>query len=481
MSILKNLEPARVFYYFEEICKIPHISYHEKALSDYCAAFAKDHDLYFEQDEMGNILIIKEAFPGYEAAEPIILQGHLDMVGDKLPNCPIDLEKEPISLRLDGDHIYADSTTLGGDDGIAVAYALAILEADTIAHPRLEVVLTVSEEVGLLGATAMDLSSCKARRLLNIDSEEEGILTAGCAGGRRAFASIPLTFVSGKGLVCEIKVSGLLGGHSGTEINKGRANANALMGRLLLYMKGKLSYSLISLQGGVKENVIPNHSEAHILLEDTALPVLRDTVSSFQALLSQEYAVSDAGIRIECIPEQEKEIPVADASSLEAVLTALNLAPNGVQAMSKDLPDLVETSLNLGVMDINNAKLELCFSIRSSVASAKDCIYQKLEQLTTFLGGRIESSGDYPSWSYNRTSSLRDTCVTVYKEMYGTEPKIDIIHAGLECGILSSKIEGLDCISFGPNLYDIHSPNEHMSISSVERTWKYLLGILAAK
>ncbi len=491
MKTLETLKSARVFFYFNEISKIPHISYHEKALSDYCVNFAQKHGLAYEQDSMGNVLIIKEATTGYEDVAPVILQGHLDMVGDKLPTCTIDMEKEAISLRREDDFIYAAGTTLGGDDGVAIAYALAILESDTICHPRLEVILTVCEEVGLLGASAMDLSSCKARRLINVDSEVEGILTAGCAGGRRALCRIPLERIAtalplpatpnNPQVICEITLTGLLGGHSGTEINKGRANANALMGRILLYLKNQLPYGLVSLNGGVKENVIPNTATAQILVSENDRLNLENCLSVLQTILSTEYAGSDPDVHLNITILNSSGQNVLTGASLEKVVTALTLAPCGVQSLSADLPGLVETSLNLGVATLIENELQLRFSIRSSVTTAKEYISEKLTQLYSCLGGTTEFMGDYPAWTYNRTSPLRDTCVDIYRKMYGKEPQIDIIHAGLECGILSSKIEGLDCISFGPNLYDIHSPNEHMSISSVDRVWEYLLKVLAVK
>lgn len=520
MKILETLKSTRVFYYFEEISKIPHISYHEKELSDYCVSFAKQHNLYYEQDDMGNVLIVKEATTGYENAPAVILQGHLDMVGDKLPSCPIDLEKDAISLRREGDFIYANGTTLGGDDGVAIAYALAILESDTICHPRLEVVLTVCEEVGLLGASAINLSSCQARKLINIDSEVEGILTAGCAGGKRALCKIPMeriaysngsckstssTNESASSVTCDITLIGLLGGHSGMEIDKGRANANILIGRILLYLKNRLSYGLVTLNGGVKENVIPSTATAQILIAESDRAALENYLDELQVILSTEYAGSDPDIHItttfsettvsntcaKASPDTtgftalsaapQPTATVLSEASFETLVTALNLAPNGVQSMSADLPGLVETSLNLGVVTLTADELQLLYSIRSSVTSAKEYIADKIVQLTAYLGGTTEFIGDYPAWAYNRTSPLRDTCVEIYRKMYGAEPQIDIIHAGLECGILSSKIEGLDCISFGPNLYDIHSPNEHLSISSVDRVWEYLLAVLAAK
>lgn len=494
MKIFETLKSARVFFYFEEISKIPHISHHEKALSDYCVNFAGLHGLYCEQDSMGNVLIIKEASDGYEEVPPVILQGHLDMVGAKLPTCPLDLEKEAISLLMKGDYIYADGTTLGGDNGVAIAYALAILESDTIRHPRLEVIFTVCEEVGLLGASAMELSSCKARRLINLDSEQEGILTVGCAGGRRALCTIPVTRMTGSGdafakdsftcrnFLCHITVEGLLGGHSGTEIHKGRANAIVVLGRILLYLENRLYYGLVSLNGGNKENVIPDTASAHILVEEKDRTALKSCLEQLQEILLAEYATSDSGIRIRTGFETPSSLtaPLTPAS-LKKVLTALTLAPCGVQSMSADLPGLVETSLNMGVATLTDTELLLRFSIRSSVTTAKEYIADKLSLLTVWLDGTIEFVGDYPAWPYQRISPLRDTCVKIYEKMYGNTPRIDIIHAGLECGILSAKIEGLDCISFGPDLYDIHSPNEHMSISSVDRVWEYLLAVLAVK
>lgn len=481
MRVLEGLQPAEVLYYFEEICGIPHISYHEQALSDYCAKFARDRGLFYQQDEMGNVLIIKEATEGYEDAAPVIIQGHLDMVGDKVPECPIDLEKEPIQIKVEGDYICAEGTTLGGDDGIAVAYALAVLDAKDIPHPRLEVVLTVSEEVGLLGVNGMDLSLCQGRRLINIDSEEEGILTAGCAGGIRVQSQIPLQREAVSGTECKVAFEGLRGGHSGMEIDKGRANAIVLLGRFLQLLNEKMSYGLTDLGGGVKDNVIPKDAGAAFLVAKEQLDTVQEVLADFQAQFEAEYAVTEPDGRLNLVVGEEKEAKVLSAASLEKVLAALNCMPNGVQAMSMDLPGLVETSLNMGTAVMTEEMLDLGFSVRSSVSSAKEQTVRKVELLTKALGGSVEKAGEYPAWPYARNSELRNLCVKVFKELYGREPKIDVIHAGLECGILSSKIEGLDCISMGPNMIDIHSPKERLSISSVERVWKYLKALLAAR
>ena len=481
MKVLQGLEPASVFGFFEEICNIPHISYHEKELSDFCVNFAEERGLYYEQDKLGNVIIIGEATPGYEDAEPVMVQGHLDMVGDKIPTCTIDMEKEPIKLVVDGDYLTADGTTLGGDDGIAVAYGLALLDAKDIPHPRLEVVLTVSEEVGLLGATDIDLSCCKAKRLINIDSEEEGVFTAGCAGGLRADCVIPSETEVKKGVVCEIKTQGFLGGHSGIEINKGRANGNTMMGRFLMFLEDKVAFDIVSIVGGVKDNVIPKNVVAKLLVNKKDVDALQEALARFNQFIAVEFAVADPDITLVLEVQEETECRVLSASSKEKAITVLNLMPNGVQTMSRDLPDLVETSLNMGVVKIDEEQISLCFSVRSSLESAKEFIARKLRQLTESLGGTATYRGEYPGWPYARDSKLRDLCVKVYKEQYGKEPKIEVIHAGLECGILSSKVEGLDCISIGPDMFDVHTPDEKISISSIARVWEFLKAVLAEK
>lgn len=481
MGVLTGLKPEPVFRYFEEICGIPHISHHEKQLSDYCVTFARERGLFCVQDDMGNVMITAEATPGYEEEEPIMIQGHLDMVGDKTPECSLDLEKEPIKLLVDGDYIWAEGTTLGGDDGIAVAYALAILDAKDIPHPRLEVVFTVCEEVGLLGASAMDVSSCRARRVLNIDSEVEGILTVGCAGGIRTQCRIPVHRREEIGIVCELSLQGLQGGHSGTEIDKGRANANELLGRFLLMLKKEISYGLAEVFGGVKENVIPKNGKAVILVKSRDMDKVKDNLAGFHRAMEAEYGTADPGIRMELSVGQEQTRMVLEEESLDRVLLALNLMPGGVQAMSMDLPGLVETSLNMGIMELAEKELSMNFSIRSSVASAKEKTASKVQLLAEHLGGSVEFRGEYPAWTYARNSRLRDLCVDIFRKQYGHEPQLQALHAGLECGILSGKLEGLDCISFGPNQIDIHTPNEHLEIASVERVWEFLKAILTAK
>lgn len=479
MRVLEGLQPADVLYYFEEICNIPHISFHEKALSDYCVQFAKEHGLFYQQDELGNVLIVAEATPGYENEAPIMLQGHLDMVGDKLPECPIDMVKEPIKIKIEGDYICAEGTTLGGDDGIAVAYGLAALASKEIAHPRLEVILTVSEEVGLLGAAAMDLSACQGRRLLNIDSEEEGVLTVSCAGGIRVESNIPVQTEKKSGVLCSVAFEGLRGGHSGVEIDKGRGNANVLLGRFLMMFADKAEFGLVSLQGGVKDNVIPKDAAASFVIEN--VEIAEEVLNVFQEQLMAEYGTAEPNAKLILTVAEQKECQVLNQASLQRVIQALTLMPNGVQAMSMDIEGLVETSLNLGTMEMTEDMLTLGFSVRSSVPSAKDQTVKKVEMLTALLGGTSQTAGAYPAWPYMRDSKMRELCIDIYKKQYGCEPKVQAIHAGLECGLLSGKIPGLDCVSIGPDMRDIHSPKEMLSISSVARVWDYVKAILAAK
>ena len=482
MGVLSNLEPASVFYYFEEICGIPHTSHHEKALSDYCVQFAKAHGLACRQDEMGNVLIKAPATPGYEKEPGLILQGHLDMVGDKTADCPLDLEKEAIHPVVDGGYVCAEGTTLGGDDGIAVAYALAVLDAKDIPHPALEVVLTVCEEVGLLGASAMDFSDLEGRMLVNIDSEEEGVLTAGCAGGRRVECHLPIARVPVTGTAVKADVIGLVGGHSGTEIHKGRANAIALLGRwLTLLTENGVDYAVLALSGGAKENVIPKESSITLVLPAGITEGVHTAAAQFAAQMQAEYGTADPAICLQLTEQGCGAFSALDADSTQRLRKALLLMPWGVQSMSMDVPGLVETSLNLGVAELDDSEAILRFSLRSSVPSAKELLSCKLQTLTELLGGSVRFHGDYPAWTYARESALRDRCVAVYEAQYGAKPQIVAIHAGLECGILSGKIEGLDCISFGPNLLHVHTPNERADIASVARVWEYLKAILSYK
>ncbi len=494
MGVCEHLEPQRVFHYFEEICRIPHGSGNTGEISSYCVAFAKDHGLKWLQDGSGNVIIFKDGTEGYEASDPVIIQGHMDMVCEKESGAGIDFEKDGLDLYVDGDFLRARGTTLGGDDGIALAYAFALLEDGTLPHPPLEAVFTVDEEIGLLGAEGIDLSMLKGKKLLNLDSDEEGVFYTSCAGGLQAECKIPIAREEKEGAVFEIKVSGLRGGHSGSEIHKERGNAIFLMGRLLAALEAEIPYSILSLQGGLKDNAIPREACCEILL-GAPLPAAEDKEGQDGSLEDPESRLLELVGRVaaEWKKEYHSTDPVVSAScqktgngcrtalapaSQEKVLFFLRMMPWGVQHWSMDIPGLVETSLNPGILVLEESLLSVCFFVRGSVTSRKYEVAGRLNLLAGFLGGEVLTTGDYPAWEYKADSPMRELLVRIYRELFQEEPKIQAIHAGLECGIFSGKIEGLDCISFGPNNYDIHTPQEHLSISSTEKVWKLILEFL---
>ena len=470
----RKLESQRVFDYFEEICAIPHGSRNTKQISDYLAAFAGKHGLTYYQDDANNIVIIKEASAGYENAEPVILQGHMDMVCEKENGCEIDFEKDGLDLYIDGDFLRARGTTLGGDDGIAVAYALALLESGEIPHPRLEVVITVDEEIGMLGAEVIDLSMLKGHRLLNIDSDVEGHFLTSCAGGMTVEAELAVTRMAQSGLVMKMTVSGLEGGHSGSEIDKEHANANIVAGRALKYISDRMALGVISMAGGLKDNAIPREHTAEVLIPVDKKEEFLAYLEELTGVLRREYAVSDAGIQITAEEGGVQEAQILSYASISKVLFYLRQVPDGVQHMSRVMPGLVETSLNLGILKLTEDALLTTTSVRSSVSTRKEELLDRLTHLVEFLGGEVEVNGDYPAWEYRADSRLRETISEVYRDLFDEEPVFEAIHAGLECGILSGKIADLDCVSFGPNNYDIHTPKERLSISSTEKVWKLL-------
>lgn len=476
MKVLENLEPQSVFTFFEELCAIPHGSGNTKAVSDWCVAFAKARGLACVQDGANNVIIMKEATPGYEHAEPVILQGHLDMVCEKEPGNPKDMETEGLDLAVDGDSIHAKGTTLGGDDGIAVAMALAVLDSKGLPHPRIEAVFTVDEEIGMLGAAVLDVSPLKGRKLLNLDSEDEGVFTVSCAGGNLTLCTLPVSRAAYPGgIVLKVTVGGLQGGHSGIEIHKGRGNSNLLMGRVLCALSGKTELRLVSVAGGTKDNAIPRETTA--LLAVTDADAARKVAEKMDAALRHELKVTDPGVFVRCEAAQSAETPM-DADSTKRAVCLLTCVPNGVQVMSADIPGLVQTSLNLGILKTDDKHLAAAFCVRSSVGSQKVMLVDRLECLTGQLGGEIRISGDYPGWEYRQDSALRELCVDVFREQYGHEPRVEAIHAGVECGLLSGKLPDLDCLSLGPDLTEVHTYREKMSISSVQRVWKFVTEVL---
>ncbi len=475
MSVLDQLEPGKVFQYFERICAIPHGSRNTKAISDWCVAFARERGLEYHQDSANNVILIQEATPGYEDAEPVILQGHLDMVCEKEAGCPKDMEREGLDLAVEGDTVFARGTTLGGDDGIAAAMALAILDDASIPHPRLEVVLTTEEEIGMLGAAVLDVSPLRGRQFINLDSEEEGVFTVGCAGGSLTRCTLPVERAPFAGTALRLTVSGLTGGHSGAEIHNGRANANMLLGRLLRAMAAVTELRLVSASGGAKDNAIPVAAEAVAVAADGE--AARAAFMALAAQLKKEYRVTDPALAASVSDTETSGLPM-DGDSTRRALCFLACAPNGVQEMSREIKGLVQTSLNLGILRTEEKEMSAAFCVRSSVASQKDMLHDRLRCLTEALGGTVDISGDYPAWEYRPDSALRERMTEVFREQYGHEPRIEAIHAGVECGLLCGKLPDLDCVSIGPDLKEIHTPREQMSISSVQRVWAFLLEVL---
>ncbi len=477
MTVLENLEPRKVYKYFEEICGIPHGSYNTKAISDYLVEFAKNKNLRYIQDNSNNVIIFKDGTKGYEASLPVMIQGHMDMVCEKENDCDIDFEKEGLRLKCDGKIITAEGTTLGGDDGIAVAYALAILASDDIPHPPLEVVITVDEEVGMLGAAALDASVLKSKMMLNIDSEEEGVLLVSCAGGMTSECNIPVEYedVDGKSGY-EITVSGLLGGHSGVEIDKNRANSNKIMGRILYALSKELSLNIVSVNGGLKDNAIPRETQAIVAFDKNDYAKANNLIVTMERTLKNEYLYTDADIKLNI-----KDVDISNVMtkvSTDKVITGLYCYPNGIMRMSSDIEGLVQSSLNLGVLNTDKDKVIFRFSVRSSVETEKVDIGAQLKCLTENLGGQYFESGSYPAWEYKQDSRLRNLMKETYMYMFSEEPEIQAIHAGLECGLFAGKLPGLDCISYGPRIDDIHTPAETLYVDSVKRMWEYTLEVL---
>lgn len=481
MGVLKDLEPRKVFHYFEEITKIPHGSHNVKQISDYLAEFAGERGLYCIQDELKNIIMIKEAAPGYEKEPPVILQGHMDMVAVKKPDCDIDMKTEGLRVAVSGDKIYAEGTSLGGDDGIAVAYALALLDSDDIGHPRLEVIITVDEEVGMDGARGIDLSVLTGNRMINLDSEEEGIFLTSCAGGARVHCSLSLTAVEREGEAVEVILGGLLGGHSGGEIHKERGNSNCLFGRLLYRLAGKLPVGLAEVKGGLADNAISRETRAVLVIDRKDSGVFVDVIRETEEEIRGELVSRDPGFSVSLGEIREGSFVCATGEDTRRAAAFLAALPNGVQAMSADMPGLVETSLNLGILKYEEGTLLAEFSVRSSVESAKKALIGKVRAVTELAGGSVDVTGDYPGWKYRKDSPLRDKMTALYERMYGRPPRVEAIHAGLECGILGSKIPDLDCVSIGPDMNAIHTTEETLSISSTARVWEYLVRLLEEK
>ena len=480
---ISELKPAKVFEYFALLSSVPHGSGNMKPIADICENFARERGLECIRDAADNIIIKKPGTAGYENSAPLILQGHLDMVCAKDPDCDKDMATEPIELYVDGDCLRARGTSLGGDNIIAVAMTMAILDSDDIPHPPIEAVFTVDEEVGLLGASALDFSGLRAKKMINLDSEEEGVFTVCCAGGVRVNATIPLTFedTSADSIAYKITVSGLMGGHSGVDIDKGRESANRLIIRFLAKLHEKVEFGIAALEGGQLDNVICPESNAVIVIKNdkNTIAALLSEVAKYDAIFKNELAAGDSGVTVSASACELPARCVLHRESVKALAT-LYLLPYHIQKMSRDFEGLVQTSLNMGVLKLTDDALRFSYSVRSSIASEKNDLVDKIKYLLALAydNATVDLHGDYPSWEYKRDSELRDVIMSAYKETTGNDGIVAGTHGGLECGIFSERIPGLDCVSMGPNLAEVHSPREMLDIPSVERLWELMKVIL---
>ncbi len=476
MSELSKYEPVKVLHFFEELTKIPRGSGHEKQVSDYLRDFAMQRNLEVIQDESMNIIIKKPGSNGGENKDAVILQGHMDMVNEKNNDSSHNFDLDPLDLRVIDGNLYATGTTLGADNGVAVAYALAILDDNSLTHPPLEVLITVEEETGMFGASSVNGQHFQGRKLVNMDSEEEGAFLVSCAGGARQTVKLPLSMEKAQGKAYLLQVTGLKGGHSGMDIIKERGNSNVLLGRALFMLEEKANFSLTQIKGGSKNNAIPREAEVVVVSADSS-SLLEEQVLKIHQILLDEIKTQDPDFKL-LITQTDTPDMVYDKEVQKRLMHLLLLLPNGVMNMSQEIPGLVETSLNLGVVYEKENHIHIDFAVRSSVESKKQLILDKVKLIGEVFGGDVTITSSYPAWQYQKDSILRETFIQVYENKYQKPPKIDAIHAGLECGILAGRIEGLDMISLGPNLYDVHTPNEHMNLQSVKNVYEFLLDVL---
>ncbi|WBW50733.1 aminoacyl-histidine dipeptidase [Peptoniphilus equinus] len=476
MNKLQGLKPARVFEYFEAITQIPRCSFEEDQIADYLESFAKDHQLEVLRDAHNNVVIKKPGTAGYEDKEPLIIQGHMDMVCEKEKTCSIDFSKDAIPVQVEGDLVFSKETTLGADNGIAVAMGLAILDADDLAHPPLELLVTSNEESGMTGAKNLDGSMLTGKRLLNLDSEQEGVACIACAAGRRDTLTYQKTTQSPEGEVFyELSITGLKGGHSGQEINKGLGNSNVLLGRALYELKDKVELAYI--EGGAKPNAIPRDARAIITLREAEVIGVQKQIIALNRDFVKELGNVDPDVRLNLEKAQSVETVFTEDVKCH-IIQALRLLPNGVQSMSHDIEGLVGASVNVGVIETHDDIVVITTNIRSALQSLKEEISMRNRIIAALTGGRYEIITDYPAWEYTEHSPIRDAVVSTYRELYGKDIELEAIHAGLECGIFKESIGDIDMISIGPNIRGAHAPGENLSISSTERVYNFVIELL---
>lgn len=479
MGVLSSCEPKKLFEYFEWISSVPHGSGNTGPISELCVEFAKEHGFRYIKDDLNNVVIYKPGTPGYENSDPVILQGHIDMVCAKDDDCDIDMSRDGLRLKTDGEWISAEGTSLGADNGVAVATIMALMDDESVEHPPIEALLTVDEETGMDGAAGFDVSVLKGRRLINMDSEEEGVFTAGCSGGVRVTCSMPIRRQKPNegDVFVRVSIFGLLGGHSGVDIDKGHASANKLLARILFDLNERFGIRLAQLEGGKLDNVISSRAEALIGVNSSKLAEVTAELSSYDAILKDEFKSSDPGVTVSAAKEEYCETVLTE-SDKKKLLLALLMLPQGVEEMSFDIEGLVQTSLNLGIIRLREDSFDYSFAVRSSLKSQKEMLVARVRAITEHFGGSVILSGDYPGWAFCKDSKLLELVKAVYKERTGKEGTVSAIHGGLECGLFIDKIPGLDCISIGPELHDVHSTRERLNVPSTGRMYELVKDIL---
>lgn len=475
---ITGYKPEKLFHFFEDISAIPRGSANEKAISDYLVAFAEERNLWYHRDALFNVIIKKPASAGAKEKPAVMLQGHTDMVCEKLAGVAHDFTTDPLDLIIKDGVLSANGTTLGGDNGAAIACMLAILDDDTLTHPALECVFTTQEEIGLNGAEALDKSLLSARTMINLDSEDEGVATVSCAGGLRFALTRPITRSKKEGMLLHLEATGLLGGHSGTDINKEHQNANLLMARMINHLFHNTDALLVDFNGGTKDNAIPRETSATLFYSDeVAAKNAENLALALSADFSSEICPYEPAFQF-LVSTENGTADVISAEDGKAFITAMCLAPNGVQFRNMNLDGFTVTSLNLGIAATDEKSASLVFAPRSSVATLMSALKEKLCLLAETFGFEVSMHGEYPGWSFAEVSPIRDVFVQSYKELFHDDLKIEAIHAGLECGLFSDAIPGLDAIAVGPTIRGCHTPDEHLPLDSFERFYELLTDVL---
>jgi len=468
---------------FEQISSIPRGTKFEAGIRNWLIAWAESHGWKSKTDAAGNLVIYVPASAGYENRPTLILQGHLDMVWQKTPESNHDFEKDPIQLIRDGDWIRANGTTLGADNGIGMALMMSLVEDESVKHPPLELLFTVEEEMGVVGADNLDPSLLSGKTLINVDSETEGVFTVGCAGGGSVNITLPVTWEtqSENEIAFALKIGGLQGGHSGEDINKHRTNANKLIARILDFIQRDAPIRLSTLKGGTARNAIPREAEAIFVCPKDKVDLCREKFSTIARDVQAEHARTEQGLSITLTEESDE--PIRAISHLETATGIRLLAslPHGVSAMSAEMPGFIETSNNIGILELKDDGLFIISNHRSSVLSRLDELTNRVESLAWLAGAKTERTKIFPPWQPNMDSALLKKCVEAYESVAGTKPKVELTHGGLECGIISDRCGGLDTISLGPTIENLHSPEERLFVPSLPKIWKFIESTMALK